>query len=412
MELWRRLILTIFICISVFLAKLADISPVVLIEIVDFAESQKNEGSYMGVRIMTEEDKRLAAMPLQEYIKEITKGRLFMTEGQDWKDIFFNLKGFKDSRQIDDKWQSRIPSEQYPSKVFFYKPDEAPVNSMNRYLEKRYDEVYISTMIDGNLRYLKLQYRKYSDDDFHFGTGFSSYPTPPVHMLFPFRTYSLWLSLLGILFYIFIPVPKRHPDAISYPRWRTVMGDIVALLMIVPFFSFPFLIVGGSLQTFTQGWPFLIMFWPILFLGIWLMTISAWFAGFSILMMEDRLVISTYKGGREFFYRDLEFFQPVIFKPPKWLIALLWLAALSGKGSQSLSSAGRAMILSGSAWGTIGIRMKNKADIFISITDQMGGTALKGFEKILRKLKENGVQEKDEVREIRSMGLETVRLPE
>lgn len=38
MELLRRLILSIFICSSVFLAKLADISPVILIEIVDFAE--------------------------------------------------------------------------------------------------------------------------------------------------------------------------------------------------------------------------------------------------------------------------------------------------------------------------------------------------------------------------------------
>lgn len=108
----------------------------------------------------------------------------------------------------------------------------------------------------------------------------------------------------------------------------------------------------------------------------------------------------------------MESFQPIIFKPPRWLIALSRIAALSGKSSQSLSSAGKAMILSGSAWGAIGIRMKNKADIFISITDQMGGTALKGFEKILKKLKENGVQEMDEVREIRSMGLETVKLPE
>lgn len=411
MELWRRLILTIFICSSVFFAKLADISPLVLIEIIDFAESQKKEGSYMGVRIMTEEDKRLSAMPLQQYIKEITKNRLFMAEGQDWKDIFVNLKTFKDGQQIDDKWQSRLPSGQYPSSVFFFKPDETPVNSMNKYLTRQYDEVYLSLKIDDNSRYLRLQYRTYSDDDFHFGTGFSNYPTPPSHMLFPFRSYSLWLSLLGMLIYIFIPLPKKHPHAICYPRWRIIMGDIVALLMIVPFFSFPFLIVGGSLQTFTQGWPFLIMFWPILFLGIWLMTISAWFAGFSILMMEDRIAISTYKGEREFFYRDMEFFQPVIFKPPKWLIALLWLAALSGKGSSSIGATGRAMILMSSASGSIGIRLKNGADIFINITDQMGSNALKGFERILIKLKDNGVQEKGKVREIRSMGLETVKLP-
>jgi hypothetical protein len=42
----------------------------------------------------------------------------------------------------------------------------------------------------------------------------------------------------------------------------------------------------------------------------------------------------------------------------------------------------------------------------------MGSNALKGFKKILKKLKENGVQEKDEVREIRSLGLETMRVPD
>ena len=70
------------------------------------------------------------------------------------------------------------------------------------------------------------------------------------------------------------------------------------------------------------------------------------------------------------------------------------------------------MILSGSASGSIGIRLINGADIFINITDQMGSNALKGFERILKKLKENGVQEKDEVREIRSLGLETMKLPD
>jgi len=414
MELWRRLILLLCLCIAVWLAKYADLSPVILIETIDFRELQTKEERYMGKRMpITEEKQRLLDMPLTEYTEEKAKSKLFQVEGREWEEVLQKLTILKEDsslskkrskQQIGEEWSKRLPSDQYPGLYFFFKPDEAPVNSMNKYLAKKYDEVYISMLIDGNLRYLKLQYRTYSDDDFHFGTGFSSYHNPPTYMLFPYRQHGLYVALFGLLLYIFIPVPKRHPDAISYPRWRIVMGDIVALLMIVPFFSFPFLIVGGSLQTFTQGWPFLIMFWPISFLGIWLLIISAWFAGFSILMMEDRLVISTYKGGREFFYKDMEYFQPVIFKPPKWLIFLTWTAALSGRGS-----VGRAMILSGSASGSIGIRMKNKAEIFINITDQMGGTALKGFEKILQKLKENGIQEMDEVREIRSMGLEIMR---
>ena len=105
----------------------------------------------------------------------------------------------------------------------------------------------------------------------------------------------------------------------------------------------------------------------------------------------------------------MAYFQPVVFKPPKWLIAASWLAAAAGKGSAQIGAAGRAMILSSSAWGSIGIRMQDGSDVFINITDQMGSTALKGWPLLLKRLQENGVEEKAEVREIRSLGLETMR---
>lgn len=100
----------------------------------------------------------------------------------------------------------------------------------------------------------------------------------------------------------------------------------------------------------------------------------------------------------------MEYFQPVIFKPPKWLVILSWLAALSGRGST-----GRAILLSSSQTGTIGIRLKNGRDLFIVVTDQMGREALKGFERIIESLRSFGVKELDEVREIRSMGFEVMR---
>jgi hypothetical protein len=108
----------------------------------------------------------------------------------------------------------------------------------------------------------------------------------------------------------------------------------------------------------------------------------------------------------------MEFFQPIVFKPPKWLIILSWLAALSAKGTARIGAVGRAMILSGIEYGSLSIRLKNGSDLFINITDQMGSTALKGFERIVERLKQQGVQEKEEIREIRSMGFETMRLPE
>jgi hypothetical protein len=412
MELWRRLILLFFVCTAILLAKFADLSPLVLVKYIDFAREQKEEGSYMGVRIMTDEDERLSRLPLNEYIQEKSKGKIFSATSKEWEELLGTVIAVSQEKAVAKVWQKRLPSDKYPSKVFFFRPDEAPVNALAGSFKHDNDVVYISLTRGNKTEYLEAEYRTYNNEDFLLGSGFTNYPTPPIYMLFPYRKYSLLLILFGLLLYIFLPVQQKNPDAIKYPRWRMVLGDVVSFLMIVPFFAFPFLITGGTLQAFTQGWPLFFFFWPIFILGIWLLFISAWLAGFSIIVTDDRLRFFTSKGEREFLYIDMDFYQPVIFKSPKWLIALSWIAALSGKGSSRIGATGRAMILSGSASGSIGIRLKNGADIFINITDQMGSTALKGFEKILDKLKENGVQEKDEVREIRSLGLETMKLPD
>jgi hypothetical protein len=412
MELWRRVILLFFVCIAILLAKYADLSPLVLVKYIDFAKEQKEEGSYMGVRIMTEEDERLLEMPLNEYIQEKSKRKILPAPSKDWEELFRAVIAISQEKTVAKVWQKRLPSDKYPSKVLFFRPDEAPVNILAGYFKNDNDVVYISLASGNKTEYLEADFRIYNNEDFLLGSGFINYPTPPIYMLFPYRKYSLWVVLLGLLLYIFLPVQQKNPDAIKYPRWRMVLGDVVSFLMIIPFFSFPFLITGGTLQAFTRGWPLFFFFWPILILGIWLLFISAWLAGFSIVVTDDRLRFFTSKGEREFLYKDMKFYQPVIFKPPKWLIALSWIAALAGKGSSRIGATGRAMILSGSASGSIGIRLKNGTDIFINITDQMGSNALKGFERILKKLKENGVQEKDDVREIRSLGLETMNLPD
>ena len=105
------------------------------------------------------------------------------------------------------------------------------------------------------------------------------------------------------------------------------------------------------------------------------------------------------------------YFQPIIFKPPRWLIILAWMAALSGKGAARKGGVGRAMILSGSEAGSIGIAFRDGSYMYINITDQMGNIAFPGAEKILDALKEAEVTEKKEQRVIRSMGFETVGFP-
>ena len=408
-ELWRRLVFLICVCGAVLLALAASLSPVVLVTPVDFAREQQREGSYMGFRMPTEESNRQRNLTREAYIAEKTKGRLVAGNDPQWTELFGAVAALAQDKALAERWQWRLPADQYPGKFLFFRPDESPVSALAPYFVRKYDNAYVVRAEGDKQQYLKAEYRFYTDEDFLIGSGFNSRPTPPTSLLFPYRRYSLWLILFGLLVYAFLPRRPAPPGAIRYPRWRLVLGDIVALLMSVPFFALPFFITGGTVQAFTQGWPLFFFFWPVFFLGLWLWFIAAWFASFTLSIGQDRLSLSTYKGAGEFLYRDMAYFQPVVFKPPKWLIAASWLGALAGKGSAQIGAAGRAMILSSSAWGSLGIRMRDGSDVFINITDQMGNDALKGLDTILGNLRANGVEEKVEVREIRSLGLETMR---
>ena len=411
MELWRRVFLICSFFAAILFALLADLSPVVIVSRVDFSDQQKKEGSYMGVRLMTERTERPARMSSQEYIAEVTKGRLFSVEGRGWESAVENAVAADGSRTLAKEWQRRLPSDPHPMGVLFFRPGEVPVNQLASLFRKSNDQVFLFQGAGEKAVYLKAEYRVYSDGDFHLGSGFSSYPTPPTEFLYPLRKWSPWVALAGLVLYIVLPWPKRPQGTLSYRRWRVVLCDVAAVIMTVPFFAFPFFIVGGAKQALTEGWPLFFFFWPIVPLGLLLVFLAGWFSSFALLPLEDRFRVWNHRGSRDYPYSDMAFFQPVVIKPPKWLIVLTWLAALAGKGSMKVGATGRALLMSSAVWGALGIRLRTGKDLILGITDQLGTDTLDAG-RIIDALKKAGVKEVAEEREIRSLGLEMLRLPE
>jgi hypothetical protein len=411
MELWRRVILISSLLAAVLVALYADLSAVVIVRHVDFQDNQKNEGSYMGVRLMTDRTARLAGLPLQDYIAEVTKGRLFGVGGIQWQAVLDNVVAADGHKPLTKGWKSRLPSDPYPMGVLFFRPTEAPVSQLTQLFRRSGDEAFLRLESEGRQAFLKTEYRAYSNSDFHLGGGFSSYPTPPTDFLFPGRKWSPWIAVAGLVLYVALPWPKRPPGALAYKRWRVVLCDVAAVILTVPFFSFPLFITGGTVQAFTEGWPLFFFFWPIFFLGLLLVWLAEWHSSFALLPLDDRLRIWSRRGERDFPYSEMDFFQPVVIKPPKWLVMLSWVAALTGKGNARIGAAGRAMLISSAQWGSLAIRLKNGKDLFISMTDQMGTDTLDAG-KMVDALKKAHVKEVEEVREVRSLGLEMVRLPE
>lgn len=405
MELWRRIIFYGSFIFGVLLYMYANLEPFILVELFDPSEDKAPYSKKYAESLLSERDRQ----KLREKRSAEIRTNTIRVDNNEWNEIYKYLKELEkqtslksDKWNIPEQWKRRLPSDQYPSKVFFFKTTEYPVNRFNNYLKQDNQQVYLYlSSINGHL---KLNYKIYTDDDFHLGVGFSNLPRPPTWILYPYRDYSLALFILGFLAYIFLPYKKISKDAIGYPRWRAILSDVVVIILSIVFFSLPLFISGGTVQAFTVGAPITVVMWLISLLGFYSIKIAAWYASYQILPAEDGIKIATYKGVNFFRYNEMEYFQPVIFKPPKWLIILSWLAALSGRGG-----AGRAILLSSSETGSIGIRLKNGRDLFVVVTDQMGSTALKGFERIIDSMRNSGVKELKDIREIRSMGFEVMK---
>jgi len=398
-----------FIAIIIFFY--VDFSPLVIVDIYEPDRDSQGKARKYAESLLSDEDQKGLAKKKQAEIERDT----ITVDSNGWLEIYNHLNALKEGRSIPEEYKKRLPSDPYPMLVFFFKPVEMPVKKIAHQLKSDNQVLYLQVVDENNnqqlqnkdisktKKYLRLKYQVYSGDDFGFG-GLKSYPRPPTWMLYPYRKYSLFLFLIGLAFYIFLPLKKISPRAIKYPRWRIILGDLAATILTFIFFALPFFVIGSTQQVFSSYIMFSSVFWLISLIGLYTIKIALWYSSYQIEIADDGFKIADYRRIRNLRFDDIEYFQPVIFKPPKWLIVIAWISALSGKGS-----AGRALLLSSSETGAIAIKLKDGREFYITVTDQMGSTALKGFEKIIDILRRKGIKELEKVKEIRSMGMEVMR---
>jgi len=391
LEVWRRVLLAVFLCAAVWLAFYAPLTPLFTVSPVDFtAEQKKTAKGYMA--IVTEEKKRLAGLPLNSYIEEITKDKVVPVEGQQWdnfyESIFATLQGLPPDREL----AGRVG--QYRDKIYF-RAGEAPVSWVSRSLNAG-EEIYLK-LTAGSERYIRLRRESLGNDDFRPGSGISG---PPARVLYPYRRYSPMIAVAGLALYILLPRPKWKENIISYPRWRIAAGDFASLLLLVVFFSLPVLIVGGSAQAATTYFPLALVFWAFAAMGGWILKMMAWQAGLQLEILPGGLRRITNWGREDYFFKGIEYIQPIIQAPPRWLVWLSWLGAFAGR---SVSSAGAALILAGTEYGGIRMVCRDGRVMNIWFTDQLGSIALPGYDRILEALRDAGVPVKKDVMRVEAI---------
>jgi len=407
METWRRGILFACLCLAIITTKFAVLKPLVAIESVDFADEQDGETRW------TEEGRRLTGLVLDEYIKEKTEKVGQAVSGPAWERLFNGVAAVDAGTPAGREWLSRVhrSEREYRTtrKTVFFRPDEPPVSDLAAALRSEGDRVYPALEKGGATSYLEATLHAYSSGDFHFGSGFSRYPRPPARFMFPFRKYSLVILLAGLAAYVFIPRRKKDLRSIYYPTWRIVLGDFVSYMLFTMFFGVPFFIVGGMAQTITQGWMFCLVFWPLGFLGLWLLPINNWYAGYRIHLRENGFLLESGKKIREIPFSGIEEYRPLILTAPKWLMWASAAAAMGSRGTARIGASGRALILAGSAYGGLGLKLKDGSSVYFWITDAMGTNAAKNSKKMVKMLEDAGLRRIDKPEVIRSVAVPTGR---
>jgi hypothetical protein len=396
METTRRWILLVAVSAALFFVFFASLKPYLTVEPVDMAAAQKDESRW------TERGQYLAQLPLDEYIAEATRGQRLDVSGPDWEKMLSEIRRASVENPLPPSWRDRVSKSEhdqayYPRQVHF-SADEPPLAGLAHGLKKNGQQAYLVLTTGAGPPYFSLTYHAFTSNDFGFGSGLSHLPKPPARIFRPLRRYSLPILFLGLAAYIFLPWPRRKKDALQYQRWRIVLGDFASFLLFVPFFTLPMLVLGGAVQGLTQGWILAAVVWPLAFAGVWLLFHNGRLAEFCLSWTAAGLSLRTGRAVREIPFSGLSHYQPLVLKPPKWLIIASWLGALAGRGSARAGSAGRALILGGTAYGGLGLGLKDGSGVFLWITDQLGGDAVGGAGRLVKALDAAGVTRREEVR--------------
>lgn len=410
MEFWRRWALVMGLLIG--LALFFYVAPaMVSFTALDWKQEQADElKSYGG--FVTEEEKRLSCLPLDEYILEKTEGRITAVDGAEWETFFKQVqlasKGEYESSQYgnrvseedkDDFWKPTGPVQ------VFFKPEETPYSQWGLLAGDGQTAFVRSTAGDGTI-YLEMSYQDYSSS---VGAMSTPYRVAPGWLYHPYRIIGIMIMILGLLLYIFLPRRKKMPDDISYSTGSMVAGDLVGLILLLPFYGLPYLVNGGTVQAITGLWPITLAMWFIACISIYLFYSNAWNASYRIEMTPEALYLVTFKGVKEIQFSEMAVVNQVALRNPCWFrklfLAVAFLSVFSGRAT-STQPAGSALLAATASYGGLEI-VENSGGkpVYIWFSDQIGNVIINNFDSVAEAMQAAGVSINREQREIEGFSM-------
>lgn len=407
MELWRRMALLLGVIAG--LALFFYVAPaLVSVTAVDWAQEQADElRSPSGY--VSAEDKRLSQLPLEDYIKEKTGGSATLVDSRQWAAFFQQVQLASGGQYGVSSYGDRVSDEDKdtfwkpigPVQVFF-KPDEIPWAQWGLAAEGG-DEVYVSTTAGGKTAYLLLRYQDYNNS---VSAMSKPYRVAPGWLYHPYRNPGIGIMAAGLLLYIFLPRRRKQPDDIAYSAGSMLAGDIVALILLLPFYGLPFLINGGTVQAVTGMWPVSAAMWFLAGFGVMLIYYNAWYASYRIELSPEAMYRITFRGVQEYRFDEIASAGLVTLRNPGWFRKLFMALALISfmGGRSSPQPVGSAVLAAGAAYGGLEISGRGKP-LYIWFTDQWGGTIIRNFNRVPEAFRSAGVRINQEPRDIEGFSM-------
>ena len=317
-----------------------------------------------------------AGLPMDQYIAHKTKDRLVRVEGRAWSVFLDKVVETSEGKSTDPQWTRRLGRGIMDGSVFF-RLDDSPLAAVATKLDGDRSFTYVAVASSTGANYLGLTY----------ATPMYTSRYAPAWLFYPRRQYSLWLVLIGFLTYLVLPWPKRPPEAVVCSRGRAiVLPDIMGVLFTGFLFALPFFIITQNsavpgILNFSYGWGYLtLVFWFLALGGVAMLVAAAWYAGYQIHILPDRLRKVTLLGEEECLYAQITRVGPISWELPGWFRTLAVLVMLVNP---------RAGVPTGSFLGEknsgIGIDCKDGRTVKIWMS------ALGGGERIIEALRNAGV---------------------
>ncbi len=375
MEGWKRLALFLGVTGGIVLTLWVSFTPLVVVS--EVRPSQEQDRLIHGGYFPSEEDRRLAALSPEEYVREITNGKVREAPGERWHAV---LVALRDGRGVD-AWRRKELIRGRPE-LFFHVTEEPVREIPTLATGYRFTKAFVRVPATPAPVLLRLYLQVVSLDDFQLGSGWVSVVEPPSRLLYPARRLAPWVMVIGIALYLLLPGIRRGPRTTRHSRKQLVLSDLVAVTMMGFFFALPLLIPGGF-QPALRYWPITAVFWVMAALFALVLPWTARHAGWAVDVGEDTLTITTSGGQESIPLSRIVGRRPAQLRSPRWLRRLLWVGALLNPGPGTV---GRAAVLGGILATGDELELDDGSVRYIWAGNAMGGSSLENGDLLAKTL--------------------------